>query len=74
MSDNIPFFVITLHDIINVIVLTVIISIFLIVFGIKWIDQKLCKHNGGVSENSSCDAICKKCGKNLGFIGNIQNH
>jgi len=30
-----------------------------------------CKHDGGVRETSACDAICRKCGKNLGFIGNV---
>jgi hypothetical protein len=28
-----------------------------------------CKHDGAVRETSACDAICAKCGKNLGFIG-----
>jgi hypothetical protein len=31
--------------------------------------QSRCKHDAGVSETSACDAICRKCGKNLGFIG-----
>ena len=28
-----------------------------------------CRHDGGVNETQACDAICRKCGKNLGFIG-----
>jgi len=32
-------------------------------------NQLKCKHDGGVSETQACDAICKKCRKNLGFIG-----
>lgn len=35
----------------------------------EWVEQKLCKHDKGVSETRSCDAICRGCGKNLGFIG-----
>ena len=31
--------------------------------------QAHCSHDGGIGENSACDAICWKCGKNLGFIG-----
>lgn len=32
-----------------------------------------CKHDAGIRENSQCDAMCKKCGKNLGFIGSEEN-
>ena len=35
--------------------------------------QKICKHDGGVNETRACDAICKLCGKNLGFIGTEEN-
>jgi hypothetical protein len=31
--------------------------------------QSKCPHNGAVSETQACDAICRQCGKNLGFIG-----
>ena len=31
--------------------------------------QARCPHDGDVSETNACDAICGKCGKNLGFIG-----
>lgn len=33
------------------------------------ITEARCPHDGGVNETSACDAICRKCGKNLGFIG-----
>lgn len=33
------------------------------------IRQARCKHDHAVRETSACDAICDKCGKNLGFIG-----
>lgn len=28
-----------------------------------------CSHDGEVRETMACDAICCKCGENLGFIG-----
>jgi hypothetical protein len=31
--------------------------------------QMRCKHACGVHETQACDAICRECGKNLGFIG-----
>lgn len=35
----------------------------------RMIRQARCRHNGDVAETSACDAICRDCGKNLGFIG-----
>lgn len=32
-------------------------------------NQTKCKHDQGVEETRACDAVCRKCGKNLGFIG-----
>lgn len=40
----------------------------LVYLHILW-QQWRCKHEHGVNETSACDAICKSCGKNLGFIG-----
>ena len=34
-----------------------------------WFRQGFCKHPT-FNETSACDAICRTCGKNLGFIGN----
>jgi hypothetical protein len=34
----------------------------------RWVKQKLCKHPR-VFETGACDAVCRHCGKNLGFIG-----
>jgi len=43
------------------------------IFSIKTaIKQARCKHDGGYNETRACDAICRKCGKNLGFIGNYR--
>ena len=35
--------------------------------------QSRCKHDKGYTETRSCDAICRKCGKNLGFIQNLRD-
>lgn len=45
---------------------------FLLIFLIRaytWYIQATCKHDQGVGETMACDAICRSCGKNLGFIG-----
>ena len=64
-----PVFVITFGDIFGLIAL----AIFLLVVGCVYIkqtwEQSRCKHDGGVNETMACQAICRKCGKNLGFIG-----
>lgn len=39
----------------------------------EWFKQNRCNHDGGVHETRACDAICKLCGKNLGFIGTEEN-
>jgi hypothetical protein len=39
----------------------------------RHIEQKYCPHDQGVHETRACDAICKLCGKNLGFIGTEEN-
>ena len=42
-----------------------------------WVNAALrewkCKHRSGFTETSACDAICVRCGKNLGFIGNARD-
>jgi hypothetical protein len=37
----------------------------------KFIQSLFCKHEE-YFETMACDAICDKCHKNLGFIGNIR--
>lgn len=48
------------------------VSLILVVLSVKqaseWIKQRRCNHES-VRETMACDAICNKCGKNLGFIG-----
>ena len=59
-------FIYTIVDVFSVI----IISLIVIWEVTRRITEARCKHDGGVNETSACDAICRKCGKNLGFIGN----
>jgi hypothetical protein len=56
------------------------VLVMLIVFGAvtylnlkELLKQRRCKHTAGVNETRSCAAICKGCGKNLGFIGTDEN-
>lgn len=65
----IDIFVITLSDIIGVAILLIAIAGIATLFVREWWIQRCCKHDSGVNETRSCDAICKGCGKNLGFIG-----
>lgn len=64
-----PIFVITIGDVVGLTLSAIVLSIVVIVMTIRGIKQALCKHDGTVGETQACDAICHKCGKNLGFIG-----
>lgn len=35
--------------------------------------RRACRHTSGVRETPACDAICRSCGKNLGFIGKYRS-
>ena len=60
-------------DIIGLVTLLIILIIYLpLVLSITFRQNK-CSHDGGVNETRACDAICKLCGKNLGFIGTEEN-
>jgi hypothetical protein len=39
----------------------------------KRLRESKCDHTGEISETSACNAICRNCGKNLGFIGSRNN-
>ncbi len=59
-----------------IIELLVILGILIVYFLMTlpmYIQQSRCKHDGGVNETLSCNAICKLCGKDLGFIGTEAN-
>lgn len=61
--------IITIADIISLFFLTLFIMFAGALLLRRAIEQSRCKHDGGVNETQACDAICRKCGKNLGFIG-----
>lgn len=48
--------------------IVVIIGVVSIVIGVvAMVRQSRCRHSA-VNETQACDAICRNCGKNLGFI------
>lgn len=63
-------FVWTLSDVIYASVGALLFCAWGFVAAVTWLKQIRCKHDGKVDETSACEAICRKCGKNLGFIGN----
>ena len=68
-----PVFVVTLQDVIGFSLLGLILLVAIIYSMFNWIKQSLCKHNQGVWENGlSLDCTCKKCGKDLGFVGSYK--
>jgi len=62
--------VITLTETIEAVGFLLLIVLAVFIKTEEWRRQNNCKHDGGVNETSSCQAICKLCGKDLGFIGN----
>lgn len=49
--------------------LLVVVMVLVIITQIPiWLAQSNCEHPE-VSETQACEAICRNCGKNLGFIG-----
>lgn len=66
-------FIYTIGDLFSVLFIFVCIIWAAIILIKSHLRQSKCKHDGGVNETSACDAICRKCGKNLGFIGNWRN-
>jgi len=62
-------FVWTLGDVLVLSALSLFIVFALFAFIVDRTKQAFCKHDGGVNETRACNAICRKCGKNLGFIG-----
>lgn len=62
-------FVWTVGDVIAAIIVAAFLIALAFFYVMESIQRALCKHDGGVNETSACDAICRKCGKNLGFIG-----
>lgn len=67
-----PVFVITLSDVIS---LTFFGLMLLFILGWALRDawrQWRCKHESYYENSRNLDAICRGCGKNLGFIGTVR--
>lgn len=62
-------FIWTIGDLFNLAIIGCVAVIFAAVYIPMAFKQWCCKHNAGVNETQACDAICRQCGKNLGFIG-----
>lgn len=65
-------FTYTLSDIIGVTLFGLLLIGIAIWAITDWLRQTLCKHES-YYENRACNAICNRCGKNLGFIGNLRD-
>lgn len=61
-------FIWTISDIIGMVILALIALVTIVGTVCKLITQRTCKHTN-VWENGQCHAICRKCDKDLGFIG-----
>ncbi len=62
-------FVVTIRDVATIICVVVVLIACVTPLLLTLMRQRRCLHNEGVTETSACDAICRKCRKNLGFIG-----
>lgn len=65
-------FIWTIGDAITALIFAVFFIIAMYVGIAIWIRQARCKHDSGVNETQACEAICRECGKNLGFIGDLR--
>jgi hypothetical protein len=66
-------FIYTINDILTLVVIVLTITAIIVVGVIQWFKESRCKHDGGYNEKQKCDAICRRCGKNLGFIGKLRD-
>lgn len=64
-------FVYTIEDIIGITFFLLMLVIFGVTIIKRYAIQSFCKHEK-YHETMACDAVCQNCGKNLGFIGNVQ--
>ena len=65
-----PVFVITFGDVVALVICGLFVATYLYFSIRQYLKQRFCKHDAGVDETRACEAICKKCGENFGFIGN----
>jgi hypothetical protein len=66
-------FIYTIGDLLTLLVIISTIATAIVIGVIQWYKESRCKHDGGYNETQACEAICRQCGKNLGFIGNWRN-
>lgn len=66
-------FIWTIWDALTIYLLIVVVVLGLLFSAWRWATQTICAHDGGIGETQACDAICQKCGKNLGFIGRYRH-
>lgn len=62
-------FVWTISDVVGLTLFAVFAVAVIVIQIVTSIRQYLCKHDGTFGETGQCHAICHKCGKDLGFIG-----
>lgn len=67
-------FIYTIGDILVLVMIALSIATVTIIGVVQWYKESRCKHDGGYNETQACDAICRQCGKNLGFIGKLRNN
>ena len=65
-------FVWTVSDVFGLILCVVIAVTLIPIYLWNWIKTLRCQHPS-VIETQACDAICTKCGANLGFISAWRN-
>lgn len=65
-------FIYTIGDILGACALLIALAIWLATRLSTTVRQRRCSHDGRINETQACDAICGKCGKNLGFIGSVR--
>jgi beta-lactamase regulating signal transducer with metallopeptidase domain len=64
-------FVVTIRDVVTIICVVVVLIACVTPLLLTLMRQRRCLHNEGVTETSTCDAICRKCRKNLGVHRNL---
>lgn len=64
-------FIYAIGDIVGIAFLLLMLVILAIAAIERWARQAFCKHEK-YHETMACEAVCRKCGKNLGFIGRVR--
>lgn len=62
-------FVWTIGDLLSLIAVVIFLIVGCCIAATEICVQSRCKHDNGVNETQGCEAVCRKCLKNLGFIG-----